>query len=154
MNNYIRLAALAGTSTLTMLALTYLSTYRIDQVFLSETRAYIALTMGAATTVMTLVFMRQNFTRRGLNRAIIAVAIVVFGTALQLIRSQATIDDTAYLKAMIPHQSVAILMSARAHITDPRVRVLADEIIMTERRQIERMKALIAGSASARPATE
>jgi uncharacterized protein (DUF305 family) len=47
------------------------------------------------------------------------------------------------MKAMIPHHSIAILTSERAHISDPRVRKLADEIIASQKREIGEMKALI-----------
>jgi uncharacterized protein (DUF305 family) len=46
-------------------------------------------------------------------------------------------------KAMIPHHSIAILTSKRAHISDPRVRKLADDIIEAQVREIEEMKNLI-----------
>jgi uncharacterized protein (DUF305 family) len=57
----------------------------------------------------------------------------VFGLALWLVRSQAT----------IPHHSIAILTSERARITDPRVRKLADQIIESQRKEIADMQALI-----------
>jgi uncharacterized protein (DUF305 family) len=44
---------------------------------------------------------------------------------------------------MIPHHSIAILTSERAHIEDPRVRELADSIIEAQRTEIEEMKAHI-----------
>jgi len=44
---------------------------------------------------------------------------------------------------MIPHHSIAILTSERAHIRDPRVRELADEIIEAQVREIDEMKQLI-----------
>jgi uncharacterized protein (DUF305 family) len=47
------------------------------------------------------------------------------------------------MKAMIPHHSIAILTSERAHISDPRVRKLADGIIEAQRREIAEMKVLI-----------
>ena len=53
------------------------------------------------------------------------------------------VDDTDYMKAMIPHHSIAILTSERAQISDPRVRKLADEIIDAQRREIAEMKSLI-----------
>jgi uncharacterized protein (DUF305 family) len=53
------------------------------------------------------------------------------------------VDDIAWMKAMIPHHSIAILTSERAHIRDPRVRQLADEIIQSQRREITEMRALI-----------
>ena len=48
------------------------------------------------------------------------------------------------MKAMIPHHSIAIMTSERAHIRDPRVRALADGIIEAQVREIAEMKALIA----------
>jgi uncharacterized protein (DUF305 family) len=51
--------------------------------------------------------------------------------------------DVAWMKAMIPHHSIAILTSERAHITDARVRRLADAIIATQRREIAEMESLI-----------
>jgi len=49
----------------------------------------------------------------------------------------------SWMRAMIPHHSIAILTSERAHISDPRVRKLADDIIAAQRREIAEMKALI-----------
>jgi uncharacterized protein (DUF305 family) len=69
---------------------------------------------------------------------------VVFAGALWLVRSQRTVDDVSYMRAMIPHHSIAILTSRRAQIRDPRVRELADEIIEAQVREIDEMKRLIA----------
>jgi len=44
-------------------------------------------------------------------------------------RSQAPIGDVSFMRAMIPHHSIAINNAERATISDPRVRRLADEII-------------------------
>jgi hypothetical protein len=41
-----------------------------------------------------------------------------------------------------PHHSIAILTSERANISDPGVRKLADQIIESQRREIDEMKAL------------
>jgi uncharacterized protein (DUF305 family) len=60
-----------------------------------------------------------------------------------LVRSQATVADIAWMKAMIPHHSIAILTSERAAITDPRVRKLAGEIIEAQKREIGEMEFLI-----------
>jgi HD-GYP domain-containing protein (c-di-GMP phosphodiesterase class II) len=68
---------------------------------------------------------------------------VVFALALFLVRSQATVSDRSYMKAMIPHHSIAIMTSERANIEDVRVRELADEIIRAQRREIKEMNWLI-----------
>jgi hypothetical protein len=63
------------------------------------------------------------------NIAIFLVGAALYGASLWPVHSQETIDDISYMKAMIPHHSIAVLTSRRAHIRDPRVRRLADEII-------------------------
>ena len=45
---------------------------------------------------------------------------------------------------MIPHHSIAIMTSERAHIRDPRVRLIADRIIDAQVREIAEMKREIA----------
>jgi|TARA_Y100000766_G_scaffold269763_1_gene267037 hypothetical protein len=132
------------TSTVVMFGLMYLNTYAIDHVFFSETRSYMALYMGAVMAVIMLAFMLGMYSNRGVNIAIFAGSALVFAVSLFLVRSQSTVDDTAWMRAMIPHHSIAILTSERANISDPRVRKLADDIIEAQRLEIDEMKALIA----------
>jgi uncharacterized protein (DUF305 family) len=140
---YRNFLAMIATSTVLMFALTYLTTYQADHVFFSQTRMWMALVMGAAMALVMLGFMRHMLKDRQRNMAIIAGAIAVFALALWLVRSQRTVDDVAWMRAMIPHHSIAILTSRRAHIEDPRVRKLADGIIEAQEREIGEMKALI-----------
>jgi len=142
--SYWRFAAMIATSTLVMFGLMYLNTYALGHVRWSETRAWMALMMGATMAFVMLAFMLSMYRKRAVNIAIFVGSVAVFALSLWLVRSQATIDDTAYMKAMIPHHSIAILTSSRANISDPRVRDLADEIIETQRREIAEMEALIA----------
>lgn len=141
---YIRFAAMIATSTVVMFVLTYVNTLQTDHIFWSETRLYMSLLMGAAMAVVMLTFMLHMHKSRPANIAIYAGAATLFALALYLVRSQATIEDVSYMRAMIPHHSIAILTSERAHISDPRVRKLADGIIESQRREIAEMKALIA----------
>lgn len=144
MGSYLRFLAMLGTSTALMYGLMYLNTYEWGHVVFSESRAYMTLLMGATMAMVMLSFMQAMYENRWANAAIMIGSSVVFVGALWLVRSQATVDDVSYMKAMIPHHSVAILASERAEITDPRVRQLADEIIDAQRREIAEMKALIA----------
>jgi hypothetical protein len=143
MNTYVRFGVMIATSTVVMFGLMYLNTYQLDHVFFSETRAYMALVMGAAMTIIMMAFMLNMYPNRKANIGISVASVVVFALALWLIRSQATVDQVSYMKAMIPHHSIAIMTSERAHITDPRVRELADGIIEAQRREIDEMKTLI-----------
>lgn len=144
MSKYARFALMIATSVVVMFGLMYLHTYSGDHVFFSETRAYMALIMGAAMAVVMLLFMLHMYEDRRKNAAILVSAAVVFAGALWLVRSQQTVEDVSWMKAMIPHHSIAILTSERARIRDPRVRELADEIIESQRREIDEMKQLIA----------
>jgi uncharacterized protein (DUF305 family) len=143
MKMYGRFAAMIATSTVVMFGLMYLNTYQLDHVFFSETRVYMAFVMGAAMAMVMLAFMLHMYSNRALNAAIFTGSAVVFVAALWLVRSQATVDQVSYMKAMIPHHSIAILTSSRAEISHPRVRKLANEIIESQRREIDEMKVLI-----------
>ncbi len=141
---YRRFMAMIGTSTVVMFGLMYINTYNIDHVFWSETRFWMAFVMGAAMMVIMLLFMWSMYPNRAKNTLILGVAVLVFSVALWLVRSQTTVTDTEYMAAMIPHHSIAIMTSERAHIRDPRVRKLAHDIILAQRREIAQMRYLIA----------
>ena len=141
--SYLRFAAMIATSTAIMYGLMYLNTYQIDHVFYSQTRLWMALLMGAVMAVIMLGFMWSMYKNRAVNLAIFAGAAVVFAGSLWLVRSQALVGDLDYMRAMIPHHSIAILTSTNANIVDPRVRELADGIIEVQVREIGEMKSLI-----------
>ncbi len=150
MNQYPKFGLMIAVSTATMLVLMYLNTYSLADVFFSQTRTFMALIMGAAMTVIMLAFMQKMYPNRNLNRVIYGASVALFIAALALVRTQATVDDVSYMKAMIPHHSIAILTSSRAHIADPRARKLADGIIQTQRKEIGEMNALIRDIEAAR----
>lgn len=143
MSQYVRFAAMIATSTVAMFGLMYLNTYQTGHVFFSETRVYMAFVMGACMAVIMLTFMLGMHKKRGVNIGIYVASAFVFALSLWLVRSQATVGDVSYMRAMIPHHSIAILTSERAQIRDSRVRKLADEIIAAQRREIAEMKVLI-----------
>ena len=99
--------------------------------------------MGAAMAIVMLAFMTHMLRNRRVNIGIAVGGVLAFSLSLWLVRSQATVDQVSYMKAMIPHHSIAIMTSTRAHITDPRVRRLADGIAQTQVREIEEMKVLL-----------
>lgn len=142
--SYGRFAAMIATSTVVMFGLMYLNTYQLDHVFFSQTRMWMALVMGATMSVIMLGFMWRMYPRRAVNLAILGLSVAAFALALFLVRSQQTVGDVSYMRAMIPHHSIAIMTSERAHIRDPRVRDLADRIIEAQVREIGEMRGLIA----------
>lgn len=142
--SYRRFAAMIATSTVIMFGLMYLNTWAIEHVAFSQTRAWMALVMGATMAVVMLGFMWGMYKNTRANVAIVVAAVAVFAVSLTLVRSQATVGDVSYMKAMIPHHSIAIMTSERANIRDPEVRQLADEIIEAQVREIAEMERHIA----------
>ncbi|MFZ1700980.1 MAG: DUF305 domain-containing protein [Pyrinomonadaceae bacterium] len=142
-SGYAKFAAMIVTSTIVMFGLMYLNTYQPDHVFFSETRAYMAIYMGAVMAIIMLLFMLKMYSNWRVNAGILVGSVVIFALSLWLVRSQETVEDVSWMKAMIPHHSIAILTSSRANITDPRVRKLADGIIEAQRREIDEMESLI-----------
>ncbi|NPD18775.1 DUF305 domain-containing protein [Alterinioella nitratireducens] len=150
---YTRFIAMILTSTVTMFGLMYLNTFVWSHVQFSETRTYMAIYMGATMAVIMLLFMWGMYRNKASNYAILGVSVVVFAASLYLLRSQATVGDISWMRAMIPHHSIAILTSERATLSDPRVQALAERIIEAQRLEIAEMEALIADLQGGPPAT-
>lgn len=143
MNNYTRFFLMVGTSTAIMLGLMYLNTYELGHVYFSETRLYMSFIMGATMLMVMMGFMWSMYRNTKINAVIVLMGAVILVGALSLVRSQATVADESWMKAMIPHHSIAILTSERAHIQDVRVRELADNIIRAQEREIKEMQWMI-----------
>ena len=143
MKNYIRFGIMIGVSTVIMYWLMFLNVFQLDHIWLSQARIYMALIMGSVMAIVMLLFMWKMYENKKVNAAIIAVSALVFALSLWLVRSQTTVDDSSWMKAMIPHHSIAILTSERADISDPRVRELADKIIEAQKKEIKEMEKLI-----------
>jgi ribonuclease PH len=141
---YGRFAAMIMTSTVVMFLLTYTNVYIAEHIRFSQERLYMAVLMGASMALVMLGFMWGVMYRSvRLNLLVVVIAIALGTTALWMSRSQVLVGDQAYMKAMIPHHSIAILTSERASIEDRRVQDLADEIITAQRREIAEMDWLI-----------
>lgn len=143
MNPYVKFTLMILTSTIVMYIMMYFNTYEWDHIYFSETRAYMALYMGAGMAVLMLAFMGNMYKKTKLNLAIYGISVLLFAVGIWGVRSQQTVDQVDWMQAMIPHHSIAILTSSRADIEDPRVQKLADDIIEAQEREIEQMQDLI-----------
>lgn len=143
MNPYVKFTLMILTSTVVMYIMMYFNTYEWDHIYFSETRAYMALYMGAGMAVIMLAFMTNMYKKTKLNLVVYGLSVVMFAVGVWGVRAQATVDQVDWMKAMIPHHSIAILTSTRADIEDPRVRQLADDIIAAQKREIKEMQALV-----------
>lgn len=74
---------------------------------------------------------------------IVIGSLVLMGLSTVLVRQQIPIEDVKWMRAMIPHHSIAILTSSKADLKDPEVKKLAEEIIKAQEREIKEMKKMI-----------
>ncbi|EON3043458.1 DUF305 domain-containing protein [Enterococcus hirae] len=143
MKKYWKFLLMIGVSTVIMFGMMYLNVYSIDHLFFSRTRVFMALMMGAVMAIIMLLFMWKMYENKTLNKIILGVSVLVFAGSLFMVRSQTTVSDVAWMKAMIPHHSIAILTSKCANLKDPEVKKLANDIIEAQEKEIEQMKKLI-----------
>ncbi|TBW28086.1 DUF305 domain-containing protein [Gramella sp. KN1008] len=141
---YVNFFMMLGLSFIAMYITMYLNTYEFDHVYFSLTRFYMTCLGISAMAVIMLSFMLNMYKNRKKNIAIYVGSLVLFVSALGLVRAQGPIiGDVLYMKAMIPHHSIAILTSKRADIKDPETKKLAEEIIEAQKREIAQMKKII-----------
>ena len=142
-NMYSRFFLMLALAFLAMYITMYFNTYEMDHVYFSLTRFYMTCLGIAAMAVIMLSLMLNMYRNKKKNFAIYVGSFLLFFGALGLVRSQEPIGDVLWMKAMIPHHSIAILTSERAEIKDPEAKKLAEEIIKTQKEEIAQMKQLI-----------
>ena len=139
-----KFAAMVVASTVIMFFLMYQLIYTPDHATFSVTRLVSSLVMGCVMAVLMLAFMWNMYEGRATKFAVLIGASVLGLTMLVVNRDQSLIDDSRFMKSMIPHHSIAINNARKARISDPRVRKLADQIIESQVREIREMNLLIA----------
>ena len=143
-NNYTKFVLMLAGSFVAMYITMYLNTYSIDHVYFSLTRFYMTCLGISAMALIMFFTMRKMYQNKNKNIAIVLGSILLFASSLGLVRAQSPIiGDVLWMRAMIPHHSIAILTSERADIKDPEVKKLADDIIEAQKREIEEMKSMI-----------
>ncbi len=143
MNPYPKFFLMLAASFIVMHVVMYFNTYELDHVYFSLTRFYMTCLMIASMALIMLGFMLKMYKNRKNNLAIVIGSLLLFFGSLYLVRAQKPVDDLLWMRAMIPHHSIAILTSERADIKDPEVKDLAERIIEAQRKEILEMKALI-----------
>ncbi len=138
-----KLAAMIAVSTVIMFPLMYQLVYKWDHAMFSLNRLIASLVMGCVMTAAMLVFMWPMYRGTSTKVLVLAAALVGAVALLAVNRSQALIGDTAFMRSMIPHHSIAINNARKATLKDPRVRKLADGIIEAQVREIAEVQLLI-----------
>ena len=138
-----RFAGMILLSTVAMFFLMYQLVYDIDHATFSVNRLMASLIMACVMSVIMLGFMWPMYRGTGLKIAVLLGAAVIGASLFYLNRSQSLIGDESFMRAMIPHHSIAVNNASKATITDPRVRKLADGIITSQVTEIAEMKLLL-----------
>jgi len=138
-----KFAGMIATSTVIMFGLMYQLVYTPDHVTFSVNRLMASLVMACVMSIVMLAFMWPMYKGTTTKIAVLVVAAVLGVILLAANRGQSLIDDTRFMKSMIPHHSIAINNARKASISDSRVRKLADEIIEAQVREIAEMNLLL-----------
>jgi hypothetical protein len=143
MKMYLRFGAMILTAMVVMYAAMFVGSYEWGHVRWSESRMFMALTMGGTMGLIMLAWMLNMYRNTKANVAVVVVSLLLLGGGAYLDRSQTTVQDKAFMSSMIPHHSLAITRSERAELADVRVCELAVEISEAQRREIFEMDWLI-----------
>lgn len=142
-SNYTTFTLILICSSLSMYVTMYFNIYELSHVFFSWTRVYMTLIGIGGMAIIMFLFTRKIYKNKFKNTIIIVGSLLLLATSTYLVRQQRPIDDLKWMKAMIPHHSIAILTSKNAEIKDAQVQKLASEIIKTQKKEIAEMKKMI-----------
>ena len=140
---YLRFAAMILTSMALMYFVMFVGSWEWSHVRFSQSRVFMTLTMGGTMGLVMLGWMLNMYKSMKGNLIIVAVSLLLLSGGIVLDRSQATVDDVSFMRAMIPHHSLAITRSERFDVDDVRVCELAKQISEAQRREILEMEWLI-----------
>ncbi|KOH44354.1 DUF305 domain-containing protein [Sunxiuqinia dokdonensis] len=142
-SNYTKFILMLTGSAISMYLTMYFNTYEFSHIFFSWTRVYMTLIGISGMAIIMFLSMKNMYKNKKKNLAIVVGSIMLMGFSTFLVRQQLPIEDVKWMKAMIPHHSIAILTSNRADLKDPEVKQLAEEIIKAQEREIAEMKRMI-----------
>ncbi|RAJ18064.1 DUF305 domain-containing protein [Olleya aquimaris] len=143
MTNYTKFILMLICSAISMYVTMYFNTYEISHVFFSWTRLYMTLIGIGGMAIIMFLFMKNMYKNKSKNIAIMLGSLFLMSISTFLVRNQIPINDVKWMKAMIPHHSIAILTSGKAELKDPEVKQLAKDIIKAQKKEIEDMKKMI-----------
>lgn len=143
-NHYVHLGIMTVLSFIAMFILMYAMVDRFANVYSNLNQAYMAGLMAAPMAIIELLVMRSMYKNARANAAILAGSAVALLAFFLLIRQQAAIGDAQFLRSMIPHHAGAILMCEKAPVADAEIQKLCAEIIASQQREIDQMKAILA----------
>jgi uncharacterized protein (DUF305 family) len=142
-SHYVKLAVNLVLSAVIMYLVMFSMIDGLTEFYNNLNMFYMAMMMVAPMAVLMLLLMGSMYDRRVLNIVLYVAFIAIFVGAFTFTRAQTVIADEQFLRSMIPHHSGAILMCREASITDPEIVTLCEQIIQSQRDEINQMKAIL-----------
>ncbi len=141
--HYQRLVVMTVLSFVSMYILMYAMVNKLENVYSSFNQFYMAGLMTAPMVVIELALMGAMYPGKKLNAILMATGVTAGIVFFILIRQQAAISDTQFLRSMIPHHAGAILMCGQASLQDPEIKTLCNSIMSGQQAEIDQMKSLL-----------
>lgn len=142
--HYFHLAVMTLVMLFAMYILMYAMVDRFENVFPNLNQFYMAALMTAPMVIIELVVMRSMYKSRSANIAIVVASAILLAGSWVGIRQQVGISDGQFLKSMIPHHAGAVLMCEKAPVNDAQIKSLCQEIIRSQKAEIDQMKRMLA----------
>ncbi|MFN8335446.1 MAG: DUF305 domain-containing protein [Cyclobacteriaceae bacterium] len=139
--HYIMLGAMAVLSFIAMYALMYSMVNKFENVYANINQFYMTATMTMPMVIIEVLLMRHMYHNKKVNAIILGVSALALVGFYWGVRQQVAVNDRQFLKSMIPHHAGAILMCQESDITDPELKKLCEEIVASQQREIDQMKA-------------
>ena len=141
--HYRHLGIMIALSFIAMYFLMYAMVNGIENVYMNFNQVYMAGLMAAPMVLIELVVMRGMYHDKRLNSIFAGAAIIALVVFFLFIRRQTAIGDRQFLRSMIPHHAAAILMCNEASISDASIKSLCQNIVSSQRAEIDQMKVLL-----------
>lgn len=141
--HYGRLLVMVVLSFISMYVLMYAMVDSFANVYPNFNQFYMAGLMTAPMLIIELLLMGSMYPNKKLNTVLIIAGVLALGLFWTLIRQQTAINDTQFLKSMIPHHAGALLMCEKAPIQDAQIQELCRTIISGQQAEIDQMKTIL-----------
>jgi hypothetical protein len=141
--HYMMLAVNLGLSLVIMYVAMFAMIWTLGEFIQNVNFFYMALVMWAPMAIVMLLTMGSMYQNKRLNLILYAAFAVTLLLSFAAIRNQSLVGDRQFLKSMIPHHSGAILMCEQANISDPEIKSLCQNIIVSQKAEIAQMKSLL-----------
>lgn len=140
---YKRLAVEVGIHFLIMYAVMYTMVDSVNNIYINANNFYMTGMMVTPMIALMLITMGHMYKNKTLNTVLYMISIVAFIILFVFEREQSFIGNEQFVKSMIPHHSGAILMCEKSKITDQELKILCEEIVKNQQREIDQLKNIL-----------